>query len=413
MSTPARSTVPMVATFCAMAAFSANCHPPSGDGAAGYASPQQGDQGGIPFVPTGELQPVRNISDGKDDEQLQRAMQMAGAMRYWIVDDSNAAAKTETAPGTEVVGVVTRKGHYRLEVRRDSLVARFRHISRGEPGSAGVRGWSNATDDRTRLTGGSVPIEQGQVTVSFGKCSGSLIGRRIVRTAAHCVVFHNTSGGAPTASVTYDARRDGASVYATDTTGFYFYGGAYMSSGCATTMGSDYSWGYRTNLDACTWADWAYLILDTNWYSEAGWITWYGYMGLTSGNLGMDLTSGGYPNCDDTWVFNGQVWVHAENSVVIDPANCLINPNSHYRDETSVCEVGQWTASPAKFKTGCDGSVSASGGPVLQRGTSYLVGHLQFDDCLTCNASTNYPNRYLGHDDWLFNLQNQLRNDYP
>lgn len=356
---------------------------------------------------------ARGTSDGLDDPQLAVAMKMAGAESYEALSTlggTDSARARDWVEGS--VGLVTAKGHYLLRINPKVLAERFGGQAKvAPPGSASERGWSNAVDNRTRLTSG-IPVEQG-IVFGAGQCSGSLIGRRIVRTAAHCVIPHSAGTVTPVASVQFDSARNGAAFHATDTTSFFYYGGGYIGNNCGVSTATDYWSGYRANFNTCTWQDWAMLILDTNWYSQAGepgWISWYGYKGLVSGDLGMDLTSFGYPACDDFLNGNG---TNNENSVQEDPAGCRTNPNASYRDNSAKCEVGSWSSGTSKWKTGCDTNGGNSGGPVIERNTNMLIGHCQWQDCGTCAAGTNYPNTYLGHDDWLFNFQNQLRNDFP
>jgi V8-like Glu-specific endopeptidase len=250
-------------------------------------------------------------------------------------------------------------------------------------------------------------------------CSGALIFPRIVRTAAHCMIQSTVGGGAPVAVGTFVARKDGsATPHATGSTGFYFYGGAYIPNGCGTMVGSNYWAGYQAGGYPCNLADWAFLILGNNWYGdqagEAGWTSWYGYQLIGSSGANMELRSGGYPSCDDTWNAATQTW--NENAQVEDPANCGSFPSSFYQDSSSPCKVGSWLSGNTLWRTGCDTSPGDSGEAFIKEGTGLIIGHYLSQDCTTCPVGTpnrTEPNRGLGHDSWLFNFEESLRVSYP
>jgi hypothetical protein len=362
-------------------------------------------------VATHDLAPT---SDGSDDPDLAATLRMPGARRAFAykshatvaeLQRADVAAPPNGSAGESVyVGLVTAKGHYRIEFDAAAYQNTFGPTESPADTSTEPRGWSEAIDNRVRTTG-TVSTRVGQVTSAIGTCSGATIGRRLVRTAAHCVIQHTTGGGSPVASATYNQARSGTFIRATDTTSRIIYGGQYISKGCGTRTAADQNSGFRANVNGCVLEDWALLILGPNWFSEAPSTAWFTPVRTDSSDVGELLDSQGYPGCDDTST--------SEGTMPHDPAGCFNNPNSHYRDTSARCTHGSFLSGTTTFRSGCDSSPGNSGGPVIRRGTTEYLGSLSWADCGTCTSTNLAPNRYIGHNQFLIDFQNQINAENP
>jgi V8-like Glu-specific endopeptidase len=356
-------------------------------------------------TPTNETIVGRALLPGKStvEEEVEAIAAMPGVKSVRPMAETGESLGS--SPGTgPVAAFATAEGPYVVEFDPEALEAAFSDVADpagAQSGAQAVRGWSNGVDNRQRLTGASLVPEVGQVVAfSGGVCSGTLIGERIVRTAGHCIILHTTGGGQVpyNGQTTFNYRRDAGTIAASTLDQTFWYSPGYVSGGCATSTASDYWAGYRANIDFCRWKDWGYLILPRNWWNAAGWVQWMGYRMLGTGDLGLQLRMSGYPLCTQP---------HS-------PSGCV--NNAEYEDRSTTCDVKVWTSGTAKWRSDCDTSGGSSGGSGWDPNTRQLIGHCQTEDCTTCPpGSTNRtaPNHFLGHDQWLFDFQQNLRATYP
>jgi hypothetical protein len=157
------------------------------------------------------------------------------------------------------------------------------------------QGWSNATDSRVnKPINATYPIFH-NVLMRMGQinrgCTGTLVGRRLVLTAAHCVVNPNLAQ----TNQTYRARGSGASQpFGAVTTAAYWWDAAYSANNCQNVYTA-------ANRETCGRYDWALLLLPDNAWagSPNGTPAWAGYWvpGEASMTNNAFARNDGYPAC--------------------------------------------------------------------------------------------------------------------
>lgn len=313
-----------------------------------------------------------------------------------------AATPRQPGPaGAEPIGAMTAQGPYTLWVDRAKLArppARSLEDGGGDGGqlvpmiSRGLS-LSNGFDSRRAL----FTIEAGGVrgydgTTGSPGCTGTLIGSRLVRTAAHCVNFSGPNyftvrydGGLTT--WTFDGGRSYVTFRPVAAQGYY-YGGNYFNFGCDN---SATRYANRTNHERCAAQDWAILILPEDAWAPQHVVPTY--MGYSSPSVGA-VSNVGYPSCSDV-------------------SSPYINPCVAGKMYGQSCSISVNYTS--MYYTSCDTSPGHSGGPTYTSsgGAHYLVGHHVAGpfNGVACSGSA-CPSQDTGTDSWLFNFQNQLRTSF-
>jgi len=339
--------------------------------------------------------------DPADDPELSPLLVRAGvAILAGPPSSETNRDRAMAAPaGTRVIGAATSRGHYTMFVDESQFRRLTASIGGGDDG------------DRTEMTARGLSLSGGvdnrkanfvvqaggvrSTSASTGKpgCTGELVGRRLARTAAHCVNF----SGDNYFTARYDAgvttwTFDGGATWVTFqpvAAQTYYYGGNYFNFNCDD---SAVRFASTANQEKCAPQDWAILILPSNAWSSIHVVP--SYMGYTSPSL-QTVSNTGYPSCSAISSASIPTCVSGK---MYGNVNCSIAVN-----HTSF------------YYTTCDESPGQSGGPTYfdSGGSRYLVGHHiagPFNG-VACSGSI-CPSEDTGTDSWFVNFMTDLRNQY-